>query len=229
MAFDYFGTFTTSQWLDFRDFTEIQKVELEGRRRWLSAQLAGTGQVSCTYDEDNMIPVEFSAAPNTYIGKLLLAYRMLGGIPERNMLLRTRDKVVFLKRGATGEDAPGYTNGRMDRGTQRYDRSLGLRVERLKKWQIEIIKSKREVDYADQLEQELILVNSLIDDSGVDSQILAVELSIDDPNTYRLPMGGGNPKDLFGLQIGKQTDMTTVNAGNVAIANKERVPQGVKT
>lgn len=228
MAHNFFGSFTRAQWYDFRDFSTVQKHELEARRRWISAELARTGRVQCSYDEDNN-PVSFEASPKSYIGKLLLAYRMLGGVPEHDMLLRTRDQVVFLNRG-TGDDSPAYTNGRVYRGSQRFDRTLGLAVESMKGWQLEAVKAKREhleykikraLDYADQLEQEDVLLKNVID--GFYQQIMKVESIMSEPDRYNIPSGIG---DRHGLAIGVPGDGTFDDASTVAAAGNQRVPQG---
>lgn len=230
MGFNFQGTFTKTQWRDFSDFTAIQKYELEARKRWIDAELTRTGQVTCVYDDFNM-PVSYDASPTSYIGKLLLAYRMLGGVPERDMLLRTRDQVVFLQRGVDEYDDPPYTNGRQDRGSQRFDRSLCQKIERLKGWQLEIIKSKREIieykikramDYADQLSEESKLLKALIDNSLVDTQIMDTETAMLEPNTYNIPTNDGDP---FGLFIGKPADGAFEDAGTAAAQGNERVPQ----
>jgi len=157
---------------------------------------------------------------------------MLGGVPENDMLLRTRDQVVFLKRGIDEDDSPDYSNGRVDRGTQRFDRTLGLYVESLKKWQLEAIKAKREqlefkikraMDYADQLKQESDMLASLIEGFAVDEQIMKVETTITEPDRYNLPSDVG---DRFGLAIGKIGDATDLYAEVNSATGHQRVPQG---
>lgn len=231
MSFNFFGTFTRAQWYDFKDFTLVQRSELEARKRWIDVELSRTGQVSCSYSDDNSTPLSFVASPRSYIGKLLLAYRMLGGVPENDMLLRTRDQVVFMNRGVDENDSPDYSNGRRFRGDQRFDRTLGLHVENLKKWQLEAIKAKREhleykikraMDYADQLEQESSLLKRLIEDFDVDVQIMEVENTITQPDRFNVPNGVG---DRFGNKISVVGDGTFDDA-YIGAAEGERVPQG---
>jgi hypothetical protein len=232
MAYNFFGTFTKAQWDDFKDFTVVQREELGARLTWLKAEIARTGQVSCVYDDDNMTPISFTAAPRTYIGKLLLAYRMLGGVPENDMLLRIRDKPVFLHRGVDMSSSPSYSNGRLDRGSQRFDRSLGLAVEALKKWQLEVIKSKREhlefkikraMDYADQLQQEYDMIDGLINGFVIDEQIVDVETTMFEPGRMNVPIREG---DRHGLQIGNIVDPTMVDAVEVAASGHQRGGHG---
>lgn len=232
MAFNFFGTFTRAQWFDFRDFASVQRVELEARKRWTKAELTRTGVLACTYSDDNSTPISFQASPKTYIGKLLLAYRMLGGVPEHDMLLRNRSQAVFLNQGVDTDDIPAYSNGRVPRGDQRFDRTLGLSVEAMKNWQLEAIKAKREhlefkikraLDYSDQLEQELEVLSNLIDSIAIDEQVMTIENTISQPDRYNIPSGVG---DRFGNSIGRVGDGSFSDAGIAAATGNERVPQG---
>lgn len=178
IAFNFFGTFTSRQLEDFVKFSHVQEADIESRAAWLESEIDKVGTFVTEYDEDDKYPVYFDCFPReSYGSKLLLAYKILGGVPERDMLLRTSDKPVFLKKGVNASPTDpdsGYSrdfsNGRVYRGTQRFDRSMGLRVDALKKWQLEAVKRKREhlelkikraLDYSDQLKRELDLLNGL--------------------------------------------------------------------
>lgn len=226
MAFNFFGTFTRAQWWDFKDFAMVQREELELRAKWLKAELARVGEIKCVYSDDNMTPISYTANPNSYAGKLLLAYRMLGGVPEYDMLLRSRAQAVSLQRGASQDDSPSYSNGRVNRGGQIFDRSLGLAVEKLKTWQLEAIKSKREhlefkikraLDYYDQLKQEYELVADLAYGFGVDEQIVNIEVEMMTPGRTNVPTTDG---DRYGLQIGPGADPSVDTADDVVAGNK---------
>jgi hypothetical protein len=143
------------------------------------------------------------------------------------MLLRTSDKPVFLTRGtnispnAGSDPTSGYsdmfTNGRRIRGTQRFDRDLGIQVDRLKNWQLEAIKRKRErlefkikraLDYSDQLQQEINVIDILLNENSgatVDDQIRKIQF-------YMFRTGAQNVVsdilDIFGLGIGRVSDPT---------------------
>lgn len=192
-------------------------------------ELIRVGQLKCTYSDDNTTPLSFKANPNSYVGKLLQAYRMLGGVPENDMLLRTRENTVYLNRGASIDDAPRYTNGRVNRGGQIFDRPLGLSVEKLKRWQLESIKAKREhlefkikraLDYADQLEQEVELLRGLIDGFSIDDQIMQVEVTMEEPGRANVPPGVG---DRFGLGIGPVGDSTMEDVQQAAVEGNQRI------
>jgi len=223
MAFNFFGTFTTGQFECLRAFTQIQRRDLYLRKRWLESELRRVGKFSTKYD--GYTPDSFSAFPaNSYAAKLLKAYKILGGSPEKDMLLRTRDMPVFLTTGREFENNPNevgvsgasaiYSNGRRDRGTQRFDRDLGLRVMTLKNWQLGAIKFKRErleykikkaLDHSDQISQEIESIKILLgsSDDSVDGQIQEIEIQANTPGTANIVQ---NRSDCYGLKIGTIAD-----------------------
>jgi hypothetical protein len=241
MAFNFFGVCTSGQWESFKAFARIQRLELQLRVNWLQKQLSMNGVFSTVYDGPN--PVSFSASAGSYAAKLLSAYRVLGGVPERDMLLRTSDQPVFKTKGTniqnptsgvtTGGFSDVYSNGRRDRGTQRFDRDLGLRVERLKDWQLEAVKAKRErleykikraLDYSDQLQSEIAVLTAVLDEastSSFDSQVVGVEVQMATPGAANVI---DNLDDVFGLAIGKPGDLSFADALQQGKQNDERVP-----
>lgn len=219
MAFNFFGTFTTGQLNDLVDFSHIQERDIEARIAWLSAELEKVGTFVTQYDDEDKYPVFFDCFPaESYGAKLLLAYKILGGVPERDMLLRTSDKPVFLKKGVNASPTDpdsGYSrefsNGRVYRGTQRFDRSLGLRVEALKRWQLEAVKRKREhlelkikraLDYSDQLQREMDLLSGL-KDGGVSDLVTEIYKVMLTPGAMNVV---DDPDDGFGLGVGPVGD-----------------------
>jgi hypothetical protein len=225
MAFGFFGTFTTGQFNELADFSKIQETDIQDRMSWLSRQLELNGVFTTEYDDETNFPVSFSCdPPHSYGAKLLQAYKILGGQPERDMLLRTSDKPVYLTRGVNishdkSETNSGYSdsfsNGRKYRGNQRFDRDLGLRVQRLKDWQLEAIKRKREhlefkikrcLDYSDQLQLELAVLKRMTTDGtnrSVGDQIGDIETQMFTSGAMNVV---NNLLDIFGLGIGKVAD-----------------------
>lgn len=229
---------TTAQWEEFKNFVKIQKVDLIQRKAWLQRELVRVGVFVTDYDGPT--PVAFGAVAGSYADKLLRAYKILGGVPERDMLLRTSDIPVFAPRAvglttdATGEVTGGFaevhSNGRRNRGSQIFDRDLGLLVEKLKKWQLEAIKLKREkleykikraLDYSDQLQREIAVIDRLTAEGlgSVDDQIVAIEVQMDSPDAANVV---DNPDDVFGLDIGVQQDLTRDSAVEEAAEGAER-------
>lgn len=157
------------------------------------------------------------------------------------MLLRTSDQPVFLTRGTSMLTVPeegsvegGYSdvfsNSRRYRGGQRFDRDLGLKVEKVKSWQLEAVKRKREhlefkikraLDHSDQIQREIAKIDKLLaDGSGnVDDQVLGVELVMSTPGAANVV---DDVDDVFGLAIGRVADMTYDDAARVAQAERQR-------
>lgn len=180
------------------------------------------------YDPQTNLPKSFTASDSSYAGKLLQAYRILGGTPETDFMLRTTDQPVFLTRGnnidtsTVGTDpTAGYSdllsNGRRVRGTQRFDRDVGVQVNRLKSWQLEAIKQKREhlefkikraLDYSDQLQREIAVIAVLLDPN----QGRQVRDTVRNVQLTAIRTGAHNIVedliDVFGLNIGRVEDPT---------------------
>lgn len=173
----------------------------------------------------------------------MLAYRILGGVPERDMLLRTSDDPVYLTRGTNitrpNDESPVvggysdiYSNGRRYRGNQRFDRDLGIKVEKLKKWQLEAIKHKREhlefkikraLDYSDQILTEKKILEAMIADgsaTSVDQQITDLLAMFYTPGRANVI---DDPFDKFGLNIGRPGDKSMPNELEISKAESYRI------
>src|SRR5271157_5830105 len=183
MAFAFLGTFSTGQWEELRKFALIQAPDIGARIAWLNRELLTVGIFLTAYDQNTNLPISFSVVPNTSHGaKLLQAYRALGGSPEQDFMIRTSDQPVYLTAGppvdmndasglAQGGTSEVFSNGRRFRGTVKFDRDLGLPMDKFKRWQLESIKHKREhlefkikraLDYSDQLQIENTFLNTMI-------------------------------------------------------------------
>ncbi|KKK69178.1 hypothetical protein LCGC14_2936650 [marine sediment metagenome] len=162
-----------------------------------------------------------------------------------DMLLRTRDLPVFKERnsplsvakegGITGGVSDVYTSGRRERGGQRFDRDLGIKVFKVKNWELDSIKMKRErlemkikraLDYSDQLKVEIDLLGTLVSDIAEDSlafsQILDIEIQAVTTGTANIV---DDLSDIFGLFIGRVGDMAFDDALDVGEEQAQRVPK----
>jgi hypothetical protein len=237
VSFNFYGTLTTGQFDEFETFSRVQNKDIRDRIAWLGAAATRNGVFRTEYDPVTGDPKSFTVVPPTsYAAKLMAAYRILGGVPERDMLLRTSDDPVFLTRGANvtkaTPDSPVeggysdlYSNGRRYRGNQRFDRDIGVQVDKLKRWQLEAIKHKREhleykikraLDYTDQLLNEKALLESMVaedTESSVDQQITNIRGLFYAPGRANVV---DNPDDKFGLDIGRVMDQSMVNELDVA-------------
>jgi hypothetical protein len=226
MAFNFFGTANEAQFDDLENFSEIQRKDLLNRRQWLRTQIDRIGTYATLYDKATGEPLKFVPTPNSYADKLLQAYKILGGIPEQDFLLRSSTDPVFLTKGPPIDDSTTvaggtsdmFSNKRRNRGGMRFDNQIGNLVVKMKNWQLEIIKRKREhleykikrtLDVSDQMIKEIVQIDIILGDgrSSLDSLISRIRASMNDPaNINTLKTG-----DRFGLSIGRVADLTFPN------------------
>jgi hypothetical protein len=243
MAFNFYGTLTTGQFNEFVNFSKYQEQDIKKRIDWLTALASQIGVFTTEYDSDNY-PKSFSVAPdNSYGAKLLKVYKIMGGVPEKDMMLRTRDLPVYLLPGQPlsqdTEDLSGgtsreYSNGRLDRGTQRFDRSLGIKITKIKNWQIEAIKRKREhiefklkraMDHSDQIMQEIKMLQQMVNDSS-----RSLDFIVADATSQMFASGTMNVvqnlEDTHGRLIGQPVDITNEQDYAESFGNGGRVEGG---
>lgn len=241
MSFSFLGTWTTGQFEQLRVFAKIQEQDLLSRKAFLSRKITEVGVFSTEFDAETFHPIRYSVTPFSYASKLFQAYRALGGNPEREFLLRTRDQPVFLTRGtslntedptdSTSGYSDIYSNGRRYRGSQRFDRDVAVLVEKFKGWQLEAIKRKREhleykikraLDYSDQLQIELDFISAML----VDESSTAVDAQVSKINLISTRSGAANViqdmLDVFGFNIGRTLDQNSVASIEEADAEKLR-------
>lgn len=250
MAFNFYGVFTTGQFDKFYYFAKIQEQDLLKRISHLEKRKSQIGTVRTDYDPVTNYPVLYEPEiPYSYIDKLFLAYKALGGKPEEDFLIRNRDQPVYLKTGEdltndiydlTGGDSREFSNGRLNRmGNIRADRPMGIQIDRMKNWQLEVIKYKREsleykikraLDLSDEIQKEIDLLKSMIDTEdpirSLDGMLASVtDLAYSEGSMYIVP----NMTDIFGLRIGPITDVLS----DVDIQNHqafgERLPGGASS
>lgn len=193
------------------------------------------------YDPETFHPIKYSVTPFSYASKLFIAYRALGGDPEKEFLIRTSDQPVYLIRGTslntqdpldtTSGYSDQYSNGRRYRGSQRFDRDVAIAVEKFKKWQLEPIKRKKEnleykikraLDLTDQLTNEADMIDAMLaEDSelSVDSQAVKIGLIASRTGAANVIQ---DMLDLFGFNIGRTLDQNSVESIDQADAEKLR-------
>ncbi len=163
MAFDYLGTFNRSQWEQFLAFARSQLPYANARIRFLSLEISRIGTVSFKYTEG--VPQGYAAnPPESYLGKLLSAYEVLGGNPFQNLRIRQKSQTVYIVQGdettpaqftSSGEvvGARGLMDGptaELSRAARNWvDDTIQARFNRLER------KIRRAMDYSDQLQREI--------------------------------------------------------------------------
>jgi len=163
MAHDFLGTFNRSQFERFIAFARSQLPLIVARRNHLNAELARVGQVVFQYN--NGIPLGYAGdPPNSYMGKLLAAYEVLGGDPFKDLRVRMKTQPVFIIRGDETTDAQVTSGGEPLGGKGLLDGPTAVLMTIAKGWLSETLhgrfnrlerKIRRAMDYTDQLTTEL--------------------------------------------------------------------------
>lgn len=209
MAYDWLGTFNKSQLDRFLAFARTQLPLVDARIQHLEAEQNRLGTVAFRYDQG--VPKEFIADPaESYLGKLLAAYEVLGGNPFHDLRVRLRTDPVFAIRGSETTPMQFMSNGEvigargladapsaeiMRQARVWLESTLNGRFDRLER------KIRRALDYADELEREITnlkLIKQGVEIDGSFEQLAdqLVQL-ISDPN-YRAIFDDAG-KDPFGL------------------------------
>ena len=241
MAFNFFGTYTTGQYNEFRSFSKVQESDIKKRITHVEVMLTKFGSFNIDYNQSSGYPTSVTCAGNdSYGAKLLRAYVILGGVPERDMVLRLKNDPVFLKKGTDintdgGDPNSGYgseySDKRLDRGHLVFDRDLGTLINRQKNWQLQAIKRKREslefkikriLYLSESLKDERAHLTSMLEDLGrnnlnmISSRVQAIQLEPGRMNVI------DNDEDLYGMGIGREYDPTVDGEDETAIAYGER-------
>jgi len=225
MAFQFTGTFTTGQLLKLYEFAKWQEQDILKRITFLQLRLNQNGRFIPTYGPDYHPKSITVSDPNSYAARLLDAYVLMGGNPIQELLLRLKSDPVYLTTGAPfsfddDELTEGHSNimsnGMRLREGHLFDSVVGIQVEKLKRWQRGPTKGKREqleykiykcMDYADQLEEEILLLqmmsNANSHSDSVDAKYQRVVAAYTTPGVVSVVQ---NDADLFGLNIGKIID-----------------------
>lgn len=164
MAHDYLGTFNRSQLDRLLEFSRSQQARVQSRATHLKAELARIGKLVFRFDNDN-VPESVLANPSdSYLGKLLAAYEVLGGNPFLDLRSRSRDQAVFVVKGSPANPATMMSSGEVlgSRGLQ--DAYSAELIRKLRRPNQEVLdhrfaqlerKIRRAIDYADQIEDEI--------------------------------------------------------------------------
>ncbi len=211
MSHDFKGTFNQSQFNRYAAFARAQKADLIGRISHLAAEQIRLGALSFAFDTDG-VPVTYVPSDDSYIGKLVAAYEVLGGDPFFDLNIRTKDQAVFLRAGDETTPAQLMSDGSVMGLPGLADAQSAELMDMSRAWMVEVLQYKREylerkirraVDYAEQLQDEILQLTLIASANDVPGSLENVfdEISqlITDP-TYRA-IFDDKGKDLFGKQV----------------------------
>jgi len=167
------GTFNRSQFERLKAFARAQVQDIDGRILHLSAEQARIGNIAFAFDKAT---VTGYVGGDTYLGKLLYVYEVMGGDPFFDLKVRQKSQAVFLIRGNESRPSTQMSDGRIV-GTEGLADGLSSElVHQLRGWMEDSLAYKRDnierkirraLDYFEQLQEEINLLTTV--KSGVDT------------------------------------------------------------
>jgi hypothetical protein len=171
MAFEWGGTFTRSQFENFRSYVLDQVQLIDARIAHLKAERARIGDLSFAYDSAGLpTNVANDDPPVTYIDKLFGAYEALGGNVELDLQVRSATQPVFRLPGDATRAAQLLSNGEVIPAQGLDDAESALAVQAIRGWVSKDLarrrdylerKIRRAIDYAEQLTAEIVQLELL--------------------------------------------------------------------
>lgn len=162
--YDFLGTFNASQFSRFIAFARSQLPLIEARIAHLGVEMERAGRLVFSFDSNN-VPMTVTASPaDSYMGKLLAVYEVLGGNPFYDLRTRNKSQALFVLPGAENSPAVHMSNGEpmptkglrdafsaelVRRLKDPFSDTLARRFEKIER------KIRRLLDYVDQLEDEV--------------------------------------------------------------------------
>lgn len=167
---DFLGTFNRSQFERLVAFARSQLTSIESRILHLQAERGRIGVLTFTFGADH-VPEKVTANPSdSYLGKLLAAYEVLGGNPFFDLRTRNRDQPVFVVRGTEDNPAVTMSNGEpipskgfQDAFSAELIRALREPFEQAIDFRCCFLERKirRALDYSDELANEVIKLQTM--------------------------------------------------------------------
>lgn len=219
MAYDFQGgLFSWDQWQRFIAYARSQLPLIEGRIQHLEQEQQRIGTFVMQFQ--NGTPTGYAASPESYIGKLVSAYKAVGGDLEYDLQLRAISDPVYVLPGDVATAAQSMSDGSV-MGTKGTGASESLQLlTAARGWVDDTIRENREglerkirraVDYSDQLADEIAYLRKVRAAATVEGSLEAVNTEVlelfndpsfrplykDPPDPYglfvRAPLGGQNP------------------------------------
>lgn len=180
MAYDFLGTFNQSQLDRFMAWARSQLPLVDARITHLQTEQSRIGVAVFAYDKSG-VPTGFRGSPaESYIGKLLAAYEVLGGDPFIDLRTRLKTTPVFLQRGSETSPPQKMSNGEVIGSRGLSDGSSALLMQSAKEWLRDSLqyrfgslerKIRRAMDYTDQLQTEIDDLNLIKQTANVSGSL----------------------------------------------------------
>lgn len=176
MAFDWLGTFNKSQFDRFAAFARQQLEQVGRRTLHLQAELYRLGGLQFSFNADGT-PSQFQvSSTETYIGRLVAVYEILGGNVLFDLQVREKSEsqAVYLLRGSEATPPTTMSNGEIIGARGLGDGLTAEYMQTARSWLDAPLhyrrgylerKVRRAIDYRDQLEDELSLLKTIRSDA----------------------------------------------------------------
>lgn len=207
MAFDWLGTFNQAQLDRYVSYARAHLDLVDARVAHLSLEQVRIGLVIFKRDASGSV-VGYTADPTeSYMGKLLAAYEVLGGNAFLDLDLRLRHDPVYRQKGSEATGLSQYmSNGEVIGTPGLADADSAVAFQQMRQWLDPTIernlnrlerKLRRAMDYYDQLQLEIDVLN-LIQQSektvgSFDNALQEIGRLMDSP-TYRAIHKGTDPR-----------------------------------
>jgi len=197
VANDFLGTFNKSQFDRLVAYLRAQVAAIDARLLHLQRELDRIGVFTFTYDTKGEVIGWSIDNADSYLGRLMSAYEVLGGDPWYDLQLRGRDKPIFLVAGTeltpsqimSSGDVLG-TKGLADAATAELIRSIRDGFESVIQERRDYLERKirRMVDYSDQLQDRISTLKLLKKGKDVNGSLenqIAAVLELISDKSYR--------------------------------------------
>jgi hypothetical protein len=169
VAYDHLGTFNRSQFERFLAFARAQLPQAPARIQHLKAEVQRVGSVVFRYDQG--IPKGYAAdPPESYLGRLLGAYQVLGGDPFLDLRVRLKNDPVYLLRGTESTTPQLMSNGEIVGAKGLSDAPTAELMREARAWVDDTLisrfeslerKIRHQMDYSDELKAEIVRLTTV--------------------------------------------------------------------
>lgn len=169
--FDFLGTFNKSQFERLAAYARDRLAYVDARILHLTMEQQRIGFLKFAFDTAGKPTSYLTGSPgfNTYIGKLMAAYEVMGGDPFYDLQMRSKSDPVYYLKGDEVATSKVMSNGEPIPQQGLSDAPSGKAVRDIRAWMEDGIerldrlerKVRRAVDYSDQLQDEINLLKKV--------------------------------------------------------------------
>lgn len=205
MSYDFLGTFNKAQFERFAAFARSQLGLAQDRLTHLNAEILRVGSIVFSYDQGGVPFGYVPDPPDSYIGKLVAVYEILGGNANLDLNVRARTQPVYLLKGSETVNPQVFSNGEVMGAPGLADAPSSVLIQGSRAWLNDTLQYRRDylerkirrmIDYSDRLQQEINLLQVITQDDTVEgsleSMFKLVEELVND-KTYRATSTGTDP------------------------------------